>query len=59
MLVNSIMLVTSKSSNQTKLPDTTAENISSYQTKQNIKAYIKEVWVHPVTKEMYVYMIAE
>ena len=53
------MLVTSKSSNQTKLPDTTTENISSYQTKQNIKAYIKEVWVNPVTKEMYVYMIAE
>lgn len=59
VLVNSVMLVTSKSSNQTKLPDTTTENISSYQTKQNIKAYIKEVWVNPVTKEMYVYMIAE
>lgn len=59
VLVNSIMLVSSKSSNNTKLPDTTSKNISSYQTQQNVKAYIKEIWVHPVSKEMYVYMIAE
>ena len=59
MLVNSILLVTSKSSNNTKLPDTTSKNVSSYQTQQNVKAYIKEIWVHPVSKEMYVYMIAE
>lgn len=59
VLVNSILLVTSKSSNNTKLSDTTSKNVSSYQTQQNIKAYIKEIWVHPVSKEMYVYMIAE
>ena len=59
VLVNSILLVTSKSSNNTKLPDTTSKNVSSYQTQQNVKAYIKEIWVHPVSKEMYVYMIAE
>lgn len=59
VLVNSIMLVSSKSSNSTKLPDTTSKNVSSYQTQQNVKAYIKEIWVHPVSKEMYVYMIAE
>ncbi len=59
VLVNSIMHVSSKFSNSTKLPDTTSKNISSYQTKKNVKAYIKEIWVHPVSKEMYVYMIAE
>lgn len=59
VLVNSIMLVSSKSSNSTKLPDTTSKNISSYQTQQNVKAHIKEIWVHPVSKEMYIYMIAE
>ena len=59
MLVNSILLVSSKSLNNTKLPDTTSKNISSYKTQQNVKAYIKEIWVHPVSKEMYIYMIAE
>lgn len=59
VLVNSIMLISSKSSNSTKLPDTTSKNISSYQTQQSVKAYIKEIWVHPVSKEMYIYMIAE
>lgn len=59
VLVNSIMLVSSKSSNSVKLPDTTSKNISSYQTQQNVKAYIKEIWVNPVSKEMYIYMIAE
>ncbi len=59
VLVNSILLVSSKSSNNIKMPDTTAKNISSYQTQQNIKAYIKEIWVNPVNKEMYIYMIAE
>lgn len=59
VLVNSIMLISSKASNNTKLPDTTSQNISKYQTQQNVKAYIKEIWVHPVSKEMYIYMIAE
>ena len=59
VFVNSIMLVTSKSSNSVKLPDTTSKNISSYQTQQSVKAYIKEIWVNPVSKEMYIYMIAE
>ena len=59
VLVNSILLVSSKSLNNTKLPNTTSKNISSYKTQQNVKAYIKEIWVHPVSKEMYIYMIAE
>ena len=59
VLVNSILLVSSKSLNNTKLPDTTSKNISSYKTQQNVKAYIKEIWVHQVSKEMYIYMIAE
>lgn len=59
VLVNSILLVSSKSSSDVKMPDTTAKNISSYKTQQNIKAYIKEIWVNPVNKEMYIYMIAE
>ncbi len=59
VVVNSILFVSSKSSNQTKMPDTTSKTISSYQTQQNVKSYIKEIWIHPTSKEMYIYMIAE
>lgn len=59
VVVSSITLIDSKTSNHQKIPDTKAKNTSSYQTNQNVKAYIKEIWVHPTTKEMYIYMIAE
>lgn len=59
VLVNSVMLVSSKASNQAKIPDTTTQNVSTFQTEQNVKAYIKEIWIHPTSKEMYIYMIAE
>ncbi len=57
--VDSVMVISSKASNHTKLPDTKSNTISSFHSKNQVKAYIKEIWVHPTTKVMYVYMIAE
>lgn len=57
--VDSIMVVSSKHSNQVEMPDTTIDTVSGFKTNTNVRAYIKEVWIHPVTKVMYVYMIAE
>ena len=56
--VDSIMVVSSKHSNQVEMPDTSINTVSGFKTNTNVKAYIKEVWIHPVTKVMYVYMIA-
>lgn len=57
--VDSVMVVSSSSSNQSKYQDTKVDTLSTFKSNTNIKAYIKEVWVHPVTKVMYVYMVAE
>ncbi len=57
--IDSIMVVSSKSSNQIRYTETKSNTVSSYHTKNIIKAYIKEIWVHPVTKVMYVYMVSE
>ncbi len=57
--VDSIMVVSSKASNNSKYKDTKTNTVTSYQTKKQVTAYIKEIWVHPVTKVMYVYMVAE
>ena len=57
--VENISVISSKQISSSKYNNTKIESYSTHKTKKNIKAYIKEVWVHPVTKEMYVYMIAE
>lgn len=57
--VDSIMVVSSNSSNDLKNPTTVISSTSSFKSNSNISAYIKEVWINPVTKEMYVYMVAE
>lgn len=57
--VDTVMIVSSSASNQTKYQDTKVDTVSTFKSNKNVKAYIKEVWIHPVTKVMYVYMIAE
>ena len=57
--VDSVMVVSSSASNQTKYNDTKVNSVSTFKSNNNVQAYIKEIWIHPVTKVMYVYMIAE
>lgn len=55
--VESSVVVISNASNKSKVPVTNINSNSTHKTKNYINAYIKEIWVHPVTKEMYVYML--
>lgn len=57
--VDSVMVVSSSASNQTKYHDTKVDSVSTFKSNNNVQAYIKEIWIHPVTRVMYVYMIAE
>lgn len=55
--VESSVVIISNSSNKSKVANTDINSNSTHKTKNHINAYIKEIWVHPVTKEMYVYML--
>lgn len=57
--VDSVMVVSSSASSYLKNRDTDINTISTFKSNNKVTAYIKEIWVHPVTKEMYVYMVAE
>lgn len=55
--IESSVVIISNSSNKSKVANTDINSNSTHKTKNHINAYIKEIWVHPVTKEMYVYML--
>lgn len=55
--IESSVVIISNSSNKSKVAVTNINSNSNHKTKNHINAYIKEIWVHPVTKEMYIYML--
>lgn len=57
--VDNILIIKSKSSGDISMPSSEIESYSSHKTNEKVKARIEDTWIHPVSKELYIYMIAD